>query len=428
MVSITPYNGGSGIIGGANEYFVERGYVQLVVAVRGTGRRPRAPGPASTSASNATATRSSTGQSHQPWSDVPVALDGASYAAINQLFTAAEHPPARRRLLFPIVPEADVFRGIVFQGGQTNVGFHPGAARVGHRSPLSCCRPPQHVVLIPVYAPLAPPSVTTCSAATPASRCRRSRRVSSAATSRSTVEYWRTPFAHRDHRRGRRADVHHRRPARHLPARRPVAVRGAPQARRPHQVADGRLGSPRRVERRGSAGRRGARNLERSRCSGSTSTSATSTPARRAMPQVTQFPCWATGTSTCSPTGPIPNLVPEIARLPLQPGGGLARPRRACGRRRWRRAPLRVPVQRGVLAPSRPVAHGCSSTAHRVTPDNTLTQVLEFDVHPTEPLAQDLQLTGPDRGADPPARPPRREAVVVARVRPTSHPTARRPS
>src|SRR6476660_2616506 len=37
IVTITPYNGGSGIIGGADDYFVQRGYVHLVVDVRGTG-------------------------------------------------------------------------------------------------------------------------------------------------------------------------------------------------------------------------------------------------------------------------------------------------------------------------------------------------------------------------------------------------------
>src|SRR4051812_44952566 len=31
IVTITPYNGASGIIGGANDYFVQRGYVHLVV-------------------------------------------------------------------------------------------------------------------------------------------------------------------------------------------------------------------------------------------------------------------------------------------------------------------------------------------------------------------------------------------------------------
>src|SRR5258708_23433504 len=37
IVTLTPYNGGPAIVGSENTYLVQRGYVQVVVDVRGTG-------------------------------------------------------------------------------------------------------------------------------------------------------------------------------------------------------------------------------------------------------------------------------------------------------------------------------------------------------------------------------------------------------
>lgn len=88
LVTVTPYNGGSGIIGGANDYFVERGYVHVVVDVRGTG--------------SSAGTWDDLGPREQQdgyelvewaagqqWSDGKVGMYGTSYLAITQIFTAA---------------------------------------------------------------------------------------------------------------------------------------------------------------------------------------------------------------------------------------------------------------------------------------------------------------------------------------------------
>ena len=123
IVTITPYNGGSGIIGGANDYFVQRGYVHVVVDVRGTGSSggtwddlgPREQRDGYELVEWAAA---------QPWSDGKVGMYGASYMAITQIFTAAQHPP-HLKAIFPILPMGDAYRDMVFPGGQNNVGFIP---------------------------------------------------------------------------------------------------------------------------------------------------------------------------------------------------------------------------------------------------------------------------------------------------------------
>jgi putative CocE/NonD family hydrolase len=60
----------------------------------------------------------------QPWSDGDVAMSGASYMGISQLF-AAGHRPAGLKAIFPQVPAADVYRDVVASGGQIDVGFIP---------------------------------------------------------------------------------------------------------------------------------------------------------------------------------------------------------------------------------------------------------------------------------------------------------------
>src|SRR5207253_1125016 len=60
----------------------------------------------------------------QPWSTGKVGLIGPSYMALIQLLTAAQRPP-HLRAIFPIVPMADGYRDITFNGGQVNVSFIP---------------------------------------------------------------------------------------------------------------------------------------------------------------------------------------------------------------------------------------------------------------------------------------------------------------
>lgn len=123
ILTQTPYSKGGAGLGGANTYFVERGYVHVVVDVRGTG--------------GSGGQWNSFGEAEQgdgyelvewaaaqEWSDGKVGLWGASYLAINQLFTAALQPPSLRAI-FPIVPSADTYRDIVMAGGQVNTAFIP---------------------------------------------------------------------------------------------------------------------------------------------------------------------------------------------------------------------------------------------------------------------------------------------------------------
>lgn len=106
-----------------NPYLVKRGYVHVVVDVRGTG------------ASEGTWQGLDDKEqrdgfdlvewaARQPWSDGNVGLTGASYAGINQFLTAALRPP-HLRAIFPNVPAADIYRDIAFSGGNYNSAFLP---------------------------------------------------------------------------------------------------------------------------------------------------------------------------------------------------------------------------------------------------------------------------------------------------------------
>ena len=98
------------------------------------GRRRRArhrlvagaPGTRSAAASRRTAPSWCGGRTRasRPWSNGKVGLWGVSYAAINQFFTAAQHP-AGLKAMFPIVPAGDVYRDVVASGGQIDSGFIP---------------------------------------------------------------------------------------------------------------------------------------------------------------------------------------------------------------------------------------------------------------------------------------------------------------
>jgi putative CocE/NonD family hydrolase len=123
IVTITPYNGTNGVINVDNDYLVQRGYVQVVVDVRGTGE--------SQGTWDDLGTREQRDgyeavewAAAQPWSNGIVGMWGASYMAISQLFAAAQQPP-HLKAIFPIVPMSDSYRDMVFPGGQNNTGFIP---------------------------------------------------------------------------------------------------------------------------------------------------------------------------------------------------------------------------------------------------------------------------------------------------------------
>lgn len=123
ILTQNPYNKSAPL--GENPYLVQRGYVHVVVDVRGTG--------------SSQGTWSSFGEreqrdgyelvrwvasKHRAWSDGRVGTYGPSYMGINQIFTAAQRPPGLKAA-FPIVPAGDVYRDVVASGGQLDVGFIP---------------------------------------------------------------------------------------------------------------------------------------------------------------------------------------------------------------------------------------------------------------------------------------------------------------
>src|SRR3954464_13079548 len=125
ILTQTPYNKSAPQLSFRNDYLVSHGYVQVVADVRGTGSSP-----------GTWDSFGSRGQqdgaelvrwahsSSRPWSNGDVGLWGISYAAINQFFTAAQHP-AGLKAMFPIVPAGDVYRDVAASGGQVDSGFIP---------------------------------------------------------------------------------------------------------------------------------------------------------------------------------------------------------------------------------------------------------------------------------------------------------------
>ena len=125
ILTQTPYNKSAPGLNFENDYLVERGYVQVIADVRGTG--------------SSEGMWDSFGEREQrdgyelaqwvhsqerPWSDGRVGLFGASYGAINQLLTAAQHPDGLKAI-FPVVPMSDSYRDITGSGGQLNTAFIP---------------------------------------------------------------------------------------------------------------------------------------------------------------------------------------------------------------------------------------------------------------------------------------------------------------
>ena len=139
LVVQTPYNKDGVVntaLGGAFQYFAERGYVVVTADVRGTGASEGqwdSFGPLEQRDGYDTIEWAAA----QPWSNGKVGGLGPSYMAITQLTTAAQHPP-HLEAIFPVVPMGDGYRDIVFSGGDFNVSFIPlwlGLVTVGNLTP-----------------------------------------------------------------------------------------------------------------------------------------------------------------------------------------------------------------------------------------------------------------------------------------------------
>lgn len=99
----------------SNDYLVQRGYVDVVVDVRGTGGSEGVFDQTFSTRSQLDGKELVEWAASQPWSTGAVGLHGESYYAINQLLTAARQPRGLRAV-FPVVPTGDNYR-TNFPGG-----------------------------------------------------------------------------------------------------------------------------------------------------------------------------------------------------------------------------------------------------------------------------------------------------------------------
>jgi putative CocE/NonD family hydrolase len=123
ILTQTPYNKNVPSLNFENDYLIQRGYIQVIVDVRGTGSSGgewTSFGPREQKDYYETAEWAR----HVPGSDGRLALYGISYGAIDALLTAAEDPPGLKAV-FPIVPMADAYRDVTVQGGETDDSFIP---------------------------------------------------------------------------------------------------------------------------------------------------------------------------------------------------------------------------------------------------------------------------------------------------------------
>jgi putative CocE/NonD family hydrolase len=127
IVTFTPYNKNVGnaipLGGGINQYFVSHGYNHVLVDVRGTGRSGGAWDPFSAREQ----------QDYpqvldwivkQPWSNGVIGMWGISATATTAVLAASHGYPAIKAV-FPIVAHGDIYRDVVFVGGQASVAFLP---------------------------------------------------------------------------------------------------------------------------------------------------------------------------------------------------------------------------------------------------------------------------------------------------------------
>ncbi|MFL5781321.1 MAG: CocE/NonD family hydrolase [Thermoleophilaceae bacterium] len=118
-----PYAKNESTVIGADPLFIRRGYVQVIVDVRGTGSS-EGNWDSFGAAEQRDSLEIARWTTRQRWSSGDLVLYGPSYMAINQIFTAAQHPKGLRAI-FPIVPAEDVYRDVTWHGGAVDTGFIP---------------------------------------------------------------------------------------------------------------------------------------------------------------------------------------------------------------------------------------------------------------------------------------------------------------
>lgn len=127
IVTFTPYNKNVGdrvpLGGGINPYFVRRGYNHALVDVRGTGRSGGGWDPFS-AREQRDYPQVLDWVTAQPWSNGVIGMWGISATATTALLAASQSHPAIKAV-FPIVPHGDIYRDVVFVGGQASAAFLP---------------------------------------------------------------------------------------------------------------------------------------------------------------------------------------------------------------------------------------------------------------------------------------------------------------
>jgi len=133
ILTQTPYGKDDGDLAGASssslaelagesDYLIERGYIQVVADVRGTGGSEGEWGlfdPVQ-GTDGATLVKWAAALPH---SDGDVGLLGASYLGIDQFATAADAGPTHVKAMFPIIAGNDLYRDTAFAGGFPDIEF-----------------------------------------------------------------------------------------------------------------------------------------------------------------------------------------------------------------------------------------------------------------------------------------------------------------
>ncbi|HET9500007.1 MAG TPA: CocE/NonD family hydrolase [Marmoricola sp.] len=152
VLSFTPYNKGIPGTNFAMPSLVQRGYVQVIVDVRGTGSSQGRWVPFQ-HREQLDAVEVARWVDRQPWSNHTLGIYGVSYGAISALLaaeTGAEHGGLPGlKALFPIVPSGDNYRDVFTQGGSIDTGFMPGwLALVTGTGLLPMTTDPQYVAKV----------------------------------------------------------------------------------------------------------------------------------------------------------------------------------------------------------------------------------------------------------------------------------------
>ncbi|MGW4841344.1 CocE/NonD family hydrolase [Nocardia brasiliensis] len=126
IVTQTPYQKNLPPLAFPFDYLVERGYVQVVADIRGTGSSDGTWGLNSTrDQQDGKELVEWAAAPEREWSDGRIGLTGASYGGLAALTTAAQQPEALRAI-FPAVGMVDAYRDLFMNGGYNSAAMESG--------------------------------------------------------------------------------------------------------------------------------------------------------------------------------------------------------------------------------------------------------------------------------------------------------------